>query len=162
MLLRPPTDADAAALVAIFAEPAVEPWWPRIDADTVGPDLIHDDDPDSTTYVIEVDGEVAGAVQAWEEVDADYRHAGMDIAVSARWHGAGVGADALRTVARHLLDDLGHHRLTIDPAAANGRAIAAYEKLGFRPVGVLRSYERGPDGTFHDGLLMDLLAGELR
>jgi aminoglycoside 6'-N-acetyltransferase len=26
---------------------------------------------------------------------------------------------------------------------------------------VLRDYERGPDGTWHDGLLMDLLAGEL-
>jgi len=23
-------------------------------------------------------------------------------------------------------------------------------------------YERGPDGTFHDGMLMDLLAEELR
>jgi aminoglycoside 6'-N-acetyltransferase len=27
---------------------------------------------------------------------------------------------------------------------------------------VMRSYERGPDGTWHDGLLMDLLATELR
>jgi aminoglycoside 6'-N-acetyltransferase len=29
-------------------------------------------------------------------------------------------------------------------------------------VGVMRAYERGDDGTWHDGLLMDLLAGELR
>ena len=27
-------------------------------------------------------------------------------------------------------------------------------------LGVLRSYERGPDGTFHDGLLMEMLAEE--
>jgi aminoglycoside 6'-N-acetyltransferase len=26
----------------------------------------------------------------------------------------------------------------------------------------MRQYERGPDGTFHDSLLMDLLAAELR
>jgi aminoglycoside 6'-N-acetyltransferase len=26
---------------------------------------------------------------------------------------------------------------------------------------VMRRYELGPDGTFHDGLLMDLLAEEL-
>jgi hypothetical protein len=26
----------------------------------------------------------------------------------------------------------------------------------------MRAYERGRDGSFHDGLLMDLLAGELR
>jgi aminoglycoside 6'-N-acetyltransferase len=29
-------------------------------------------------------------------------------------------------------------------------------------VGVLRSYEMGPDGTMHDGLLMDMLIEELR
>jgi aminoglycoside 6'-N-acetyltransferase len=34
--------------------------------------------------------------------------------------------------------------------------------VGFRPVGVMRRYERGPDGVWHDGLLMDMLAGELR
>jgi len=25
----------------------------------------------------------------------------------------------------------------------------------------MRNYERGPDGTWHDGLLMDLLPGDL-
>jgi aminoglycoside 6'-N-acetyltransferase len=64
-------------------------------------------------------------------------------------------------VAIHLIDERGHHRLTIDPAADNVRAIAAYSKLGFRPVGVLRAYQRMPDGRWVDGLLMDLLADEL-
>jgi aminoglycoside 6'-N-acetyltransferase len=54
------------------------------------------------------------------------------------------------------VDERGHHRITIDPAAANAAAIRAYEKAGFRTVGVLRSYERDPDGTgWHDGLLME-------
>jgi RimJ/RimL family protein N-acetyltransferase len=52
-------------------------------------------------------------------------------------------------------------RLTIDPAADNQRAIRAYRRVGFRPVGVLRRYERGPDGGWHDGLLMDLLPEDL-
>jgi aminoglycoside 6'-N-acetyltransferase len=52
--------------------------------------------------------------------------------------------------------------LTIDPAAANETAIRVYTKVGFRPVGVLRNYERAADGTWHDGLLMDLLEGELK
>ena len=34
-------------------------------------------------------------------------------------------------------------------------------KVGFRPVGVMRRYERGPDGEWHDGLLMELLAEDL-
>ena len=70
-------------------------------------------------------------------------------------------AAALRTLARHLVAS-GHHHLTIDPAVENERAIACYRKIGFRPVGVLRRNERGADGTFHDALLMDLLADELR
>jgi aminoglycoside 6'-N-acetyltransferase len=65
-------------------------------------------------------------------------------------------------VARYLFAERGHHRLTIDPSAANERAIRAYERVGFRPVGRMRQYERGGDGTWHDGLLMDLLVGELR
>jgi aminoglycoside 6'-N-acetyltransferase len=82
--------------------------------------------------------------------------------MSSRFQGRGIGTDAVRTMARYLIEVRGHHRLTIDPAAANARAIHVYEKVGFRPVGVMRRYERGQDGTFHDGLLMDLLADELR
>jgi aminoglycoside 6'-N-acetyltransferase len=51
-------------------------------------------------------------------------------------------------------------RIVIDPAAGNARAIRAYEKVGFRGVGLMREYERGSDGTWHDGLLMELLARE--
>jgi aminoglycoside 6'-N-acetyltransferase len=60
-----------------------------------------------------------------------------------------------------LIDDRGHHRITIDPAASNAAAIRAYEKAGFRPVGIMRRYERnvGAEG-WHDGLLMELIAGE--
>jgi aminoglycoside 6'-N-acetyltransferase len=32
--------------------------------------------------------------------------------------------------------------------------------VGFRAVGIMRDYERGPDGSWHDGLLMDLLKAE--
>jgi aminoglycoside 6'-N-acetyltransferase len=73
----------------------------------------------------------------------------------------GLGTDAVRTVARWLVEARGHHRLTIDPAAHNARAIAAYSKVGFRPVGLMRRYEGDLDGSWHDGLLMDLLADEL-
>ena len=51
--------------------------------------------------------------------------------------------------------------VTIDPAADNDRAIAAYAKIGFRPVGRMRQYQRLRDGRWVDALLMDLLAPEL-
>ncbi|MES1239578.1 MAG: GNAT family protein, partial [Chloroflexota bacterium] len=98
---------------------------------------------------------------ASEEPDEDYRHASIDIFVSTRFQDRGLGTDALRTLVRYLIDVRGHHRLTIDPAASNARAIRSYEKVGFKPVGIMRRYERGKDGTYHDGLLMDLLAEDL-
>ncbi len=65
-------------------------------------------------------------------------------------------------LARYLVNDRGHHRLVIDPAADNEPAIRCYAAVGFRPVGIMRRYERDPDGVgWHDGLLMDLLAEEL-
>ena len=52
--------------------------------------------------------------------------------------------------------------LVIDPAAHNEAAIRCCTRAGFRPVGVMRRYERSTDGDWHDGLLMDMLASELR
>ncbi len=120
------------------------------------------DDPDVTCFAILLDGRVRGMIQYGEESDPDYRHASIDIFVDPEVHGRGVGRDSVRTLARHLVADRGHHRLVIDPAADNTAAIRCYTSVGFRPVGVLRRYERDADGTgWHDGLLMDLLAGEL-
>jgi aminoglycoside 6'-N-acetyltransferase len=85
----------------------------------------------------------------------------LDIALATHRHGRGYGPDALRVAIRHFIAR-GHHRFTIDPAADNERAIRAYRAVGFRPVGLMRAYERGSDGRWHDNLLMDLLADELR
>jgi RimJ/RimL family protein N-acetyltransferase len=121
------------------------------------------DEPAVTCYTVLVAGTVRGLVQYGEENDPDYRHAAIDIFLDPEVHGRGIGRDTVRTVARHLLHDRGHHRLVIDPAADNKAAIRCYEAVGFRRVGVMRDYERNPDGTgWHDGLLMDLLADELR
>ena len=114
-----------------------------------------------TAYAIELEGRVVGWIQWDAEDEPDYRHATMDIYVDPAVYGRGVGTDAVRTLARHLIADHGHHRITIDPAADNAPAIRCYTKVGFRPVGITRLSERGPDGTWHDGLLMDLLAPDL-
>ncbi|SCG51447.1 aminoglycoside 6'-N-acetyltransferase [Micromonospora halophytica] len=160
MTLRPVTDADVPTLAAIRATPEVRRWW-RGGDDLVGAVRADLADADLTVYAIEHDGRVVGAIQWYAETDPDYRHAGLDVFLDPQVRGAGLGGDAIRTLARHLFDDHGHHRLVIDPAAANTAAIRAYAKVGFRPVGVMRRYERAEDGTWHDALLMDLLAGDL-
>jgi aminoglycoside 6'-N-acetyltransferase len=110
---------------------------------------------------VEVDGAVAGGIQYHEELDPDYRHAGIDVYLGGAFQDRGLGSDAVRLLARWLFDVRGHHRLTIDPSVENPRAIRAYEKVGFRRVGVMRRYERHADGQWHDGLLMDMLRDEL-
>ncbi|OEJ24028.1 GNAT family N-acetyltransferase [Streptomyces agglomeratus] len=160
VVLRPPTADDIPVLAAIRARPEVHAVWRGGDdlVAAVTQDLA---DPDVTTLVIEHAGRTAGAVQWGEERDPDYRHANIDIYLDPEVHGRGLGTDAVRTLARHLITDLGHHRIVIDPAADNAAAVRCYTKAGFRPVGIMRDYERGPDGTWHDGLLMDLLASDL-
>ncbi|MEV6878154.1 GNAT family protein [Amycolatopsis sp. NPDC051128] len=153
--LRPIVATDRVRLREILATPEVARWWAEPEIED-----FYAVEEGFTVYVIVLDGEVVGVIQSAEEPDPQYRHAGIDIALHPDFHGRGLGTDAVRALARHLVAQ-GHHRLTIDPAAANEAAIRAYTKVGFRPVGVLRDYERGPDGTWHDGLLMDLLAGEL-
>jgi aminoglycoside 6'-N-acetyltransferase len=121
-----------------------------------------EDDGATVGFAIELAGQLIGSIQYAEENAPGYRHAGIDLFLDRAHQGQGMGPEAIRAVARYLFEVRGHHRLTIDPAAANERAIRAYERVGFRRVGVMRRYERGPDGTWHDGLLLDLLVGELR
>lgn len=160
VVLRPTEPSDVPALAAIRAKPEVYARW-RGGEDLVA--AVREDlaEPGTEPLTIEYEGAVVGMIQWSAETDPDYRHAGIDIYLDPAVHGRGLGTDAVRTLARHLITDHGHHRIVIDPAADNAAAIRAYGKVGFRPVGVMRSYERGPDGTWHDGLLMDLLAGEL-
>jgi len=158
--LRPLTEADLGRLVQILREPEVARWFGSASAEESAEEFALSEE--STGFAIEVDREVVGAIQAYEENEPDYRHAGMDLFVATASQNGGVGTEALRLLARHLVRERGHHRLIIDPAAENARAIKVYERIGFKPVGIMRAYERGADGTWHDGLLMDLLAEELR
>jgi aminoglycoside 6'-N-acetyltransferase len=160
VLLRPLREADVPAVVAVLADPEVLPWWGPHDADRVRAELL--DDETAETLVVEVDGEVIGLVMIAEENDPQYRSAGLDISLRGDRVGKGLGRECLRVAIEHLIDDRGHHRFTIDPAVDNERAIRCYTAVGFKPVGVMRQYERTPDGKWRDGLLMDLLADEYK
>lgn len=153
------THSQVARLTEILTHPEVSNWWGVWDAVRVSHELVAPDDG-TAVFVIESAGEIVGLIQYAEETDPQYRHASMDIALHPAWHHRGLGADATRVLARYLFTDRGHHRLTIDPAAHNERAIRSYRRVGFRPVGIMRQYELGPDGVWHDGLLMDMLADD--
>ncbi len=166
--LRPVVADDLPPLLTILDEAEVARWWRRAEWERV-------DELGAVTLAIELKvagaipgaggavvaaggGAVAGCIQFSEETDPDYFSAAVDIFVGTAAQGRGVGPDAMRTLIGWLFSVRGHHRLTVDPAAENVRAVRAYEKLGFRPVGVLRQYERVEGGVWRDALLMELLA----
>jgi aminoglycoside 6'-N-acetyltransferase len=162
--LRPVRTDALPALLAILEAPEVARWWRRAEWERV-------DELGAVTFVIELKaagqgaaaaGSVCGCIQFSEETDPDYFSAAVDIFVGTAAQGSGVGPDAMRTLIAWLFGVRGHHRLTVDPAAGNARAIHVYEKLGFRPVGVLRRYERVEDGVWRDALLMELLDEDFR
>jgi aminoglycoside 6'-N-acetyltransferase len=154
MILRPLDPADAAELLRILRTPEVARWWDEPDE---GFPLA--DDPGATRLVIEMDGTVAGLIQFSEELEPKYKHASIDLYIDPALHGRGLGTEAVSAVVRHLVGERGHHRITIDPAAANAAAIRAYEKAGFTRVGIMRRYERDVGGGgWHDGLLMEYVA----
>ncbi len=157
--LRPVRPEDEATLTAIFRDPEVAKWWGD-PAGAVGDALELSEGQSS--FVIEDSGGPIGFIQCFEEGDPMYRHANIDVALESSAQGKGHGPEAIGILARHLIEKRGHHRLTIDPAAHNVHAIKAYERVGFKPIGLMRKYERGPDGEWHDGLLMDMLAEELK
>jgi aminoglycoside 6'-N-acetyltransferase len=158
VLLRPGRSEDAEGLIQIRNEPEGVRRWGADEIEEISEQFIEVDN----AFVIEVDGEVVGAIQYHEENDPMYRQAGIVIFLTTSRHGQGLGTEAIRVLARYLFEERGHHRLTIDPAADNAAAIRAYEKAGFCRVWIMRNYERGPDGVGHDGLLMDMLREELR
>ncbi len=160
VVLRPLAEEDVARIVELGADPEVARWWPGLTPEHVG-EKARGEDEGVVVFAILDGGEVAGLIQHYEEEDEDYRHAGLDLFLGTPYQDRGLGTDAVRTMARHLVEEHGHHRLVIDPAARNERAIRCYEKAGFRRVGVMREYWLDPDGVWQDGVLLDLLAREL-
>jgi aminoglycoside 6'-N-acetyltransferase len=155
LVLRPLAAGDENELRRIHGTPEVMRWWDIPD------EAFPWDEPEATRLTIEVDGTVAGLIQFTEEHEPKYRHAGIDLFLDPALHGRGLGTAAVRRVVRHLVDERGHHRITIDPAVDNAAAIRAYEKAGFRRVGVMRRSERDVGGGgWHDSLLMEFVAGE--
>jgi aminoglycoside 6'-N-acetyltransferase len=153
--LRALAAGDEEELLRIHRTPEVRRWWGAPDPGFPW------DEPQSTRFTIQLDGAIVGLIQYWEENEPRYRHAGIDLFLDPAVHGRGLGSEAVRRVVRLLIEERGHHRVTIDPTLENVAAIRAYEKVGFRRVGVMRESERDDErGDWRDALLMELLARE--
>ena len=160
IVLRPPAAADAPRLAEILQEPAVAAWWPRWDEARVRAEITEGPDREPGWVITTQDGATVGWLQYGEEAEPDYPSVWFDLFLATEARGRRLGPKALRRVIEVFVER-GHHRFVIDPSAGNERAVRAYAAVGFKPVGIMRRYERAPDGSWRDGLLMDLLAEEL-
>ena len=111
-------------------------------------------------FVIEVDGEPAG-LMGFQVANRRSRIANLgSLAVHPRFRGRRLADDAARLFQRHLLDDLGYHRLQLEIYGFNERAMRHAERAGFVKEGVRRkAYDR--HGEWVDGVIYGLVREDL-
>jgi RimJ/RimL family protein N-acetyltransferase len=114
---------------------------------------------DFGVFVIEVDGNPVGTVR-FAVFSRHSRIADLSgLAVHPDARGLGVADTAARLLQRHLIDDLGYHRLQLEVYAFNERGLAHAERVGYVREGVRRKAFRDSDGWV-DGVLFGLVADE--
>jgi aminoglycoside 6'-N-acetyltransferase len=152
-VLEPVRPEHADRLRALRRTPEVARWWQLPSGDWP-----LDVEADLQKLAVVVDGEVAGYIQFWEDPDPTSRHADVDIFLGPGAQDRGLGTEAMRAVVRELIEERGHHRITLSTSVENARAIHVYEKVGFRRVGVMRKASlRDQTGEWEDELLMELV-----
>jgi RimJ/RimL family protein N-acetyltransferase len=110
--------------------------------------------------LIEVDGERAGSL-AYEQVNERSRIAHLGgLAVHPSFRGRRIADEAARLVQRHLIGELGFHRLQLEVYAFNERAIAHAERSGFVREGVRRK-AYWLNGEWVDSVLFAVVAEDL-
>jgi RimJ/RimL family protein N-acetyltransferase len=111
-------------------------------------------------FVIEVDGERAGAM-GFEVANRRSRVANLGgLAVHPDFRGRRVADEAARQFQRHLLLELGYHRLQMEIYGFNERAHAHAERAGWVREGVRRkAYDR--HGEWVDGVLYGIVREDI-
>jgi RimJ/RimL family protein N-acetyltransferase len=156
---------DVAFLVELFTHEDVEPFLAAVrpkDAESVRAEIERSKaEPDASgIFVVEVDGERAGTMQ-FERANRRSRIADLGgLAIHPRFRGRKLADEAARLFQRHLLDDLGFHRVQMEIYGFNERAMSHAERAGFTREGVRRkAYWRNDEWV--DGVLFGLVAEDL-
>jgi len=159
IVFRPVTLADLPMLDGWMARSHWREWWGEPETELAHVrDMVEGRDATCRPFIFALDGEPAGYIQVWEigphqvpewaddnpwlmELPADAVGVDLSLADGARLS-QGIGSSVLYCFVA-MLQAEGHMTIIIDPDPANGRAVAAYRKAGFRPVPYLEGRTPG-------------------
>jgi RimJ/RimL family protein N-acetyltransferase len=163
--LRRATPDDVDFLVDLVNHADVEPFLAAVGSKTRKEILAEiersESEPEAFgVFLVEVDGLQAGTIR-FSRANKRSRIADLGgLAVHPDFRGRKLGDETARLVQRHLMDDLGFHRLQIEVYGFNERAMAHAERSGFVREGVRRkAYWR--DGRWVDGVLYGVVAEDV-
>jgi RimJ/RimL family protein N-acetyltransferase len=157
--------SDLDFLVHLFSHDEVEPFLAAVrvrDRDGIRAEIERSlaEPQEFGRFVIEVEGERAGAM-GFDVANRRSRVANLGgLAVHPDFRGRRVADEAARQFQRHLLYDLGYHRLQMEIYGFNDRARAHAERAGWIREGVRRkAYDR--HGEWVDGVLYGIVREDL-
>lgn len=154
-MLRSPREADAAELLEYLKVTAQETdfllRYPEECTMTVAQEeaylRAHLQSPSETMILCEVDGRIAGNCQFARKTKLKNRHRAMiGIALLKDYWNLGIGTAMFQEMIR-LARQQGIEQLELEVIEGNERAMALYEKMGFRVVGAKPNAIRLKDGT---------------
>jgi len=157
--------SDLDFLVELFSHDEIEPFLAAIrvrDRDGIRAEIERSlaEPGDFGRFVIEVEGERAGAM-GFDVANRRSRIANLGgLAVHPDFRGRRVADEAARQLQRHLLFDLGYHRLQMEIYGFNERAQTHAKRAGWVREGVRRmAYDR--HGEWVDGVLYGIVREDL-
>jgi RimJ/RimL family protein N-acetyltransferase len=163
--IRRAQPGDRGFLVDLVTHEEVEPFLAAVRAkspDELGAEIERSlSEPEAFgVFLIEVDGRPAGTIR-FERTNRRSRIADIGgLAVHPRFRGQRVADEAARLFQRHLVRELGFHRLQLEIYGFNERAHAHAERAGFTREGVRRkAYWRNEEWV--DGVLYGFVAEDL-
>ena len=123
--LRPAGAGDVERLVAWHADPEVSRYWDdeTFTAAEMEERLLRSD---VEAWIVEEAEEPVGYLQVHPE--------GLDMFLIPSARGRGLGPDAGRAMAGHLLHERGRERVTVDPYFWNEGAVRSWARAGFVEV----------------------------
>ena len=143
---RPVTEKDLPMIAGWLAEPHVAEWWNDPETE-IAEIRYHIDSISVEPLIVELDGKPIAYLQSYDphlEDDHPYRDQpfgtiGVDLSIGpAELVGIGHGSAILRQFSELLFSE-GAPRAIIDPHPDNVRALRAYAKAGFHPLGARSS-----------------------